>query len=569
MFKLKKIYIFLTILSFEINCSKDLILNSFKTNIKINKDRSVDIKEDYIFTFYLNKHGITRTFPVDYYKSMSNQYKVDFKLNSVLRDDKPEKYTLKKYNNSKIITIGDPNKLISGKHSYRIDYKVNKILGAFNYSNNKEYDELYFQAIPKDHNFDIENAIIKVRLPKNIKKEDLKFKGYFGTRNPKSINYVVNLKDNVIKFKLTKPVPAGEKFSIVVGWPSGYIDRLTDWLRIRYFLEDNIYILILILGLIVLIIYYFIKIKKTKSKIKKGTIIPLFSPPKGFTPSAVGFIYNYKFNNKLLTAEIVNMAVNNLIKINYKKSFLKNNYTLIKNQDTKEKPLDIHKELLAIFFQKKDSLELNIKNSDIIEKAIKKLDSYLDTNYDNKYLDYHLNVNLTACVLSFIFIFISAYFNTTIITLIAILVYIFFIALFSNLIKGYTQEGQKILEEITGFRQFLSVTESEKFKLLYNPEENIELYEKYLPYAISLNAEKNWSTKFSSVFQKMKDHKLYWTNSPIFMLNNINFSYNLTNILNKSISKNFISNLTAPTSTSGFAGRGRSGESGGGSIGSW
>lgn len=67
---------------------------------------------------------------------------------------------------------------------------------------------------------------------------------------------------------------------------------------------------------------------------------------------------------------------------------------------------------------------------------------------------------------------------------------------FLHLIKAPTAEGRKLLDEISGFRQFLASVEQFPMDRIEGPSTAPGLYEKYLPYAVALELEQAWSDKF-------------------------------------------------------------------------
>jgi hypothetical protein len=69
-------------------------------------------------------------------------------------------------------------------------------------------------------------------------------------------------------------------------------------------------------------------------------------------------------------------------------------------------------------------------------------------------------------------------------------------AVFYQLLKAPTAAGAKIRDQIDGFQMFLVTTERERLEVLHPPDVTPELFEKYLPYAIALDAENEWSRKF-------------------------------------------------------------------------
>jgi uncharacterized membrane protein YgcG len=72
-------------------------------------------------------------------------------------------------------------------------------------------------------------------------------------------------------------------------------------------------------------------------------------------------------------------------------------------------------------------------------------------------------------------------------------------ALFYHLLKAPTLSGRKIMDQIEGFKLYLSVAEADRLNLLNPPEKTPALFEKYLPYALALGVENAWSEQFAEV----------------------------------------------------------------------
>jgi len=70
---------------------------------------------------------------------------------------------------------------------------------------------------------------------------------------------------------------------------------------------------------------------------------------------------------------------------------------------------------------------------------------------------------------------------------------------FKHLIKAPSAEGRQLMDEIEGFKEYLSVAEEDRLNLQNPPEETPELFERFLPYAHALGCDQQWSDRFESV----------------------------------------------------------------------
>ena len=127
-----------------------------------------------------------------------------------------------------------------------------------------------------------------------------------------------------------------------------------------------------------------------------------------------------------------------------------------------------------------------------------------------------------------------------------------------------TPEGRRVLDQIAGFRQYLSITERERLDRMTAPKDTPEIFERYLPYAIALGVENRWADRFAGVLaaaaaQGQQGFAWYsgssspWSNPSGF-----------TETVGSSLASTISSASAAPGSASGSGGGGSSGGGGGG-----
>ena len=69
--------------------------------------------------------------------------------------------------------------------------------------------------------------------------------------------------------------------------------------------------------------------------------------------------------------------------------------------------------------------------------------------------------------------------------------------LFHYLLKAPTRVGRRLMDEVEGFRLFLTAAEKDRLNVLNPVDKTPELFEKFLPYALALGVEQAWSDRFS------------------------------------------------------------------------
>jgi hypothetical protein len=136
--------------------------------------------------------------------------------------------------------------------------------------------------------------------------------------------------------------------------------------------------------------------------------------------------------------------------------------------------------------------------------------------------------------------------------------------IFYQLLRAPTEMGQKLMDQIEGFRLYLSTAEEERLKLLHPPDKTPELFERYLPYALALDCENAWNAKFAAVLAAAAAAGAaapIWYSGQNWNSRDIG---GFTNSLGRSLASSAASAATAPGTSSGSSGGGSSGGGGGG-----
>ncbi|MCR5258719.1 MAG: DUF2207 domain-containing protein [Desulfovibrio sp.] len=77
--------------------------------------------------------------------------------------------------------------------------------------------------------------------------------------------------------------------------------------------------------------------------------------------------------------------------------------------------------------------------------------------------------------------------------------------LFAPFMGRPTAELADLLRQIKGFAMYLMAAETDSLNLVNPPEEDINLYTRYLPYAVALYCEKAWGRRFASQLSLLDD----------------------------------------------------------------
>jgi len=129
-----------------------------------------------------------------------------------------------------------------------------------------------------------------------------------------------------------------------------------------------------------------------------------------------------------------------------------------------------------------------------------------------------------------------------------------------------TKEGRGVLDRIAGFKQYLSITERERLDRMQAPEDTLQLFERYLPYAIALGVENRWADRYTGLLAAAAaapgaSQGFVWYSGSSSPWNDTG---GFVDSIGSSLASTVSSAATAPGSSSGSGGGGSSGGGGGG-----
>jgi hypothetical protein len=250
------------------------------------------------------RRGIVREFPTRYRDRFGNPVTVDFDLREVRRDGRPEPYHLKSVANGVHVYIGHKEVFLPpGTYTYTLRYRTARQLGFF-----QDFDELYWNVTGHGWVFPILAAEAVVQLPPGARM--LQAAAWTGPYGSKEQAWRLS-RDAAGRpvFTTTRPLAPQEGFTIAVAWPKGLVTPPSPAHRARFFLRDHLSTLAGGAGFLVLLGYYVFIWRRVGRDPQPGPIIPLFSPPAGFSPAAVRVLTRMGFDDRALAAAVVDLAV--------------------------------------------------------------------------------------------------------------------------------------------------------------------------------------------------------------------------------------------------------------------
>jgi len=257
------------------------------------------------------RRGILRDFPTRYTGRDGRRVEVGFDVLSVTRNGNPETYTTESLSNGVRVRIGSGDRTVPfGPNTYVIRYRTTRQIGFF-----ETFDELYWNATGTGWTFPIDVAEARITLPE--KADFIQTALYTGPQgaNGKDAR-IVEQRPGYIVFRTTRPLPARNGLTVAAAFPKGIVTPPTQAQLARYWLTDNLPVVVSGIGLLLLLGYYLFAWLKVGRDPARGTIIPLFTPPKDMSAPAVRYVYEMEFDNRTFSSAILDLAVRGGVKLN-------------------------------------------------------------------------------------------------------------------------------------------------------------------------------------------------------------------------------------------------------------
>jgi len=534
-------------------------IKSFDSEIYVNQDGTIDVKETIIYDFSdLQRHGIYRFIPTIKTNQDNKKFKLELSNFIVTRNGgNAEPYKITQKENQIELKIGIKEIFVTGVNTYIIRYKV---AGALTYFS--DHDELYWNATGNEWTVPIVNATSEVvfEFPGKIEKEDIKTVCYTGNVGSNDTNCSYFADDQLtanIKSSLT--LKAGEGLTYAVSFPKNIVAVLEpkefvsfwdSWMGTVAILLLTLLGLFWYVGLPFYIIYKWFKYgRDPKSTI--GVTTAWFDPPKTqdgkrfLTPGEVGTLGDETVDMKDISASIVDLARRGYLIIDERK---KGDFYLVKKKNIDSSLLKYEKSILTEFFG--GEKEIRIKDKELSAEVAQIKNEMYEQVVEDKLFDKNPQTTRTKYyVLAGVALFTSNFF-------LAIVAF-----LFGRVMPRKTIFGTEAKNMSFSLKNFLS---SQKRQLEFQADKQM-MFERLLPFAVAFGVEKIWAKRFENLNISPPN----WYHS--YSSTNFN-SYLLVNSLNSSFRS--INTAATPTSSStghssGFSGGFSGGGGGGGGGGSW
>ena len=561
----------LAAIAWALPAAADERIRNYDIAVAIRADGSLDVTERITVQAEGSqiRRGIYRDFPTRYRDRYGNRVVVGFELLDVRRNGEPEPHFTERIANGIRINTGNDNFLqVPAEYTFTLRYRTTRQIGYL-----ADHDELYWNAIGTGWIFPIDQGGVEVRLPSAVPVAQMRSEGYTGPQGAQGAAYATELPaPGLARWRLTTPLAANEGLSIVLSFPKGIIPEPGRGQRVWWLLADNRGVLIALAGFAGLVAFCVRRWRQIGRDPRAGVIIPRYEPPKGHTPADLRYVREMGYDMRCFSAEVLAMAVAGHLRIHREDRLFKDDWWLQRTDTGSEPQLhDRQQRLLERLFPgAKTRIELKTANAKTLSAAREAHARTLETTHHPRYFKRNTTSLLIALAIggaTALLAFLLGGGTGIVAILLVLAAMVVTLIVFAFLVRAPTREGRALLDEIEGLKLYLSVAEREELERMPGPGGppvlDAKRYEALLPFAVALEVEDAWTTKFTAAVgvgaAAEASAGISWYHG-----GGVSDLGSLSHAVGSSLSSQIASSSTPPGSSSGSGGGGSSGGGGGG-----
>jgi len=530
-----------------------------------------------VFPDYDQNHGLERALPEDY-----NGHSTALRIQSVTDGTGTKQpYSESISNGNLVLRIGEADTYVRGAREYVITYTQRDVSAFFKDTND---DEFYWDVNGTQWPQAMERVSARVHVaPALVPGLTNKASCYQGMTGSTRQCAISRSTDDAGTLFSTAAVSLGsyENMTVAIGFAphtfAAYQLTMQEKIMGAVIL---VWVALLAIGSIVaiaMIIWMSVKRHQVVHRIKgRGTIVPEYLPPKEESVLVSAQVLGNTTAD--MTAQIIDLAVRHYLKIYQTKDktlFKPAEYEL----EIAKEPAELRSEeleLLRSLFGKSNvhigarfamkKLQNNYTLAQKLVASRKQLQKDVRGKYGlYEYIEREAKQFKKVGVVTII---------VGVLTLSPLLIIAAIVAfIYAHTLWPLTKKGVALKEYLAGLREYISVAEEERLKMLQSPEgaekvgvkvngrdsqQLIKLYERVLPYAVLFGIEKEWTKQLGAYYEAGATQPDWYSGNAAF--NAVVFSSAVSNFSSQSSSYS----SSSSSSSGGSGGGGSSGGGGGG-----
>lgn len=487
---------------------KERQFKKFYAEIVLTPDGKVDVTENITFRFIGGPwQGIYRTIPVEYVGPGGLNYRLFLDVKSVQDENgRALKYESSRERQYRKLKIYIPN-ADNSTRTVSVEYVVTDALRFFD-----DHDEFYWNITGDEWPIPIESAGAHIVFPPNA--TDIRANAYTGAYRAKGREVNVGIAGTGVDVNTTSPLGMREGLTVAIACDKGVFKEPTSWDLFWLYARSNWPIVIPVFAFLAMFRRWWTRGRDPRLR----PIAAQYEPPENLTPGEVGTLIDNSVDMRDITASIVDLAVrgylvieeqqkDHLLGLTHSKEYVFH----LKKSRSEWSPLKAHEQQLleGIFTggNAGDTVSLNdlhnrfytsippIKNA-IFGSLVGK--GYYRQRPDSVRAGYIGFGIVTGLLIVWIGVWVANHMGMTPLAFIfAGIATAAILCGFGWFMSARTETGARALEGVLGFEDFLDHVESDRFnRMIKTPA----MFEKFLPFAMALGVEKNWSKAFQGIY---------------------------------------------------------------------
>jgi len=487
---------------------RQLRIQKFDSEITVTPDAKVNVTENITLQFKGGPwHGVYRTIPVEYAGPNGSNYSLFLDVRSITdgNGNKLKFESSRERQNRKLkIYVPDAD---NSTQTIVIEYVASDALRF-----PEDYDEFYWNVTGDEWDIPIDAASAHIVLPPGA--SGIRANVFTGSFRSKGREAAAEVAGTGVDVTTIAPLGIHEGLTVAIAFDKGAVHEPTALDKLSLYLRSNWALFLPIVAFFLMFWLWWTKGRDPRLR----PIAAQYEPPDKLTPGEVGTLVDNSVDMRDITASIVDLAVrgylvieeqqkDHLLGLTHSKEYVFH----LKKSQAEWSTLQPHEQALLSGLFSGGNAGDAVSLSELHNRFYTSLpgirndlfDSLVGHGYYNRrpdsvrsgYLGFGVVVgvilvwggtaiarNMGMAPLSFV---VAGILTGAI------------ICGFGWFMPAHTQTGARALEGVLGFEDFLNHVEADRFnRTIKTPE----MFEKFLPFAMVLGVEKNWSNAFKNIY---------------------------------------------------------------------
>ncbi len=290
--------------------ARSLTIRSFDVEMVVRPDGTLLVTEQIQMHFSGSWNGFVRSLPVRYRTDQGLGYALRVELESITdQAGNPLRYESSRASGNREWKIWVPG----AQDATRMVVIRYRVLGGLRFFDEQHptgaHDELYWNVTGTEWEMPIQKASARIYLPEGA--AGMRAEAFTGRAGASEQAARVEMFDNLVTVRATRPFAAFEGMTVVVGWEPGLVERPGAAEKAGGLLRSNWLLFLPFFAFLGMFRHWY----RNGRDPKPGPLMVHYEPPQGLTPAEVGTLVDHSADLRDITSTLVDLAVRGYIVI--------------------------------------------------------------------------------------------------------------------------------------------------------------------------------------------------------------------------------------------------------------